>query len=234
MKKTAETKTSEYHCEHCRRDFVRPSSFLKHMCEQKRRWMDKDKPQNRIAFLAWLKFYKQIQPTKKKRDYADFIGSAYYIGFLKYGSYCVDIGVVSPDNYVDHLLKNSVPLDSWNSDRVYSTYLTLHLRSEDGLDAVRRSVEYMMDLAEKENVELRDVFKYVNSNKICHLICGGKISPWMLYHSKTGPEFLAKLNDDQRSVIYEYIDPERWNIKFKRDPKETQIVSEVINSIGGL
>jgi hypothetical protein len=56
----------------------------------------------------------------------------------------------------------------------------------------------------------------------------------MLYHSKTGPEFLAKLNDDQRSVIYEYIDPERWNIKFKRDPKETQIVSEVINSIGGL
>ena len=234
MKKTAETKTDEYNCDHCGRNFVRPNSFLKHLCEQKRRWMDKDKPQNRIAFLSWLKFYKQVQPTKKKREYVDFIGSAYYGGFIKYGTYCVDIGVVSPDNYVDYLLKNSVPLDNWNSDKMYSTYLTQHLRSEDGLDAVRRSVESMLDLADAENVDLKDVFRYVNANKICHLICSGKISPWMLYHSKTGPEFLEKLNDDQRNVIYEYIDPERWNIKFRRDAEETKTVSAVINGIDGL
>jgi hypothetical protein len=92
----------------------------------------------------------------------------------------------------------------------------------------------MMDLADSESVDLRDVFRYVNANKICHLICAGKISPWMLYHSKTGPEFLSRLNDDQRGVIYEYIDPERWNIKFKRDTEETKTVSAVIESIGGL
>lgn len=234
MKKKVETKTSEYHCEHCRRDFIRPASFLKHLCEQKRRWMDKDKPQNRIAFFAWLKFYQQVQPSKKKREYRDFISSAYYVGFLKYGTYCVDIGVVSPDNYVDYLLKNNVPLDNWNSDRVYSVYLTLHLRSENGLDAVRRSIEYMLDLAESENIQLKDVFRSVNPNKICHYICSGKISPWVLYHSKTGPEFLSKLNDDQRGVIYEYIDPERWNIKFRRDSEETRTVNQVIESIEGL
>lgn len=234
MKENQVTDTEEYRCEHCKRSFVRPNSFLKHMCEQKRRWMDKDKPQNRIAFHAWLQFYKTAQPSKKKREYIDFISNAYYGGFIKYGTYCVDIGVISPERYVDYLLKEKVPIDSWNSDKVYTKYLIFYLRSENGLDAVRRSIDNMLTLGELENVELRDVFRYVNPNKVCQYICNGRISPWVLYLSKTGPEFLGKLNDDQRSVIFEYIDPERWNIKFKRDAKEATDVSEVLEQIAGL
>ena len=62
MKEKVETELSEeYRCEHCKRNFVRPANLLKHLCEQKRRWQDKDKPSNRIAYNAWLKFYKTIQ-----------------------------------------------------------------------------------------------------------------------------------------------------------------------------
>jgi hypothetical protein len=132
------------------------------------------------------------------------------------------------------LLKENIPLDNWNSDKVYTKYLIFYLRSEDGMDAVRRSIDNMLTLSENENVELRDVFRYINVNKICQYICSGKISPWVLYLSTTGVEFLSKLNDDQRSVIFEYIDPERWNIKFKRDSAEAKNVSEVLNQIQGL
>jgi hypothetical protein len=112
--------------------------------------------------------------------------------------------------------------------------LIFYLRQEDGMDAVRRSIDHMLTLSENENVELRDVFRYVNSNKVCQYICSGKISPWVLYLSKSGPEFLSKLNDDQRNVIFEYIDPERWNIKFKRDTDEAKSVSTVLEQISGL
>lgn len=235
MKETVVTKQSEeYRCDHCKRTFVRPNNFLKHLCEQKRRWQEKDKPANRIAFEAWLKFYKMIQPTRKKKEYTDFISSAYYIGFVKFGIYCVESSVIDPLNYVNHLLKENVPLDNWNSDKIYTTYLILHLRSEDSMTAVKRSIENMISLAENENVQLRDVFKYVSSNKICHYIINGKISPWIIYQSKTGPEFLSKLNDDQRNVIYPYIDPERWNIKFKRDGEEVKTINSLIKEMDGL
>lgn len=237
MKTTNEnqaTDKEEYRCDHCKRSFVKPASFMSHMCEQKRRWMDKDKPQNRIAYSAWLNFYKTVQPSRKKRDYADFIGNAYYRGFIKYGIYCVEVGVVNPDRYAAYLLNEKVALDNWNSDKVYTKYLIFYLRQEDGMDAVRRSIDHMLTLSENENVELRDVFRYVNSNKVCQYICSGKISPWVLYLSKSGPEFLSKLNDDQRNVIFEYIDPERWNIKFKRDTDEAKSVSTVLEQISGL
>jgi hypothetical protein len=235
MKEKVETEQSEeYRCEHCKRNFVKPGNLLKHLCEQKRRWQDKDKPASRIAYEAWLKFYKTIQPFKKKKEYIDFISSAYYVGFVKFGLYCVEASVVDPLGYVNQLLKENTPLDNWNSDKVYTKYLILHLRSEDGMLAVKRSVDNMLTLSENENLQLRDVFKYVNINKLCYHIVNGKISPWMVYQSKTGVEFLSRLNDDQRNLIYPYIDPERWNIKFKRDNEETKMINSVIAQIEGL
>ena len=153
---------------------------------------------------------------------------------MRYGMYCVEAGVVNPMAYVDYLLKNNVSLDSWNSDKVYTTYLIFYLRDEDPLDAIKRSVEYMLNIAETENVQLQDVFRYVNSNKICHHIATGKISPWMLYRSKSGVEFLTNLNQDQQGIIFEYIDPERWAIKFKREADSVKQIEEIINEIGGL
>jgi len=225
---------SEYHCDHCKRSFKRPANLFKHLCEQKRRWMDKDKPANRIAYMAWLQFYKQIQPTRKKKEYADFIGSAYYLGFLRFGTYCAEARVINVDRYVDYLLKEKIALDNWSSDSVYTKYLIFYLRMENGMDAVRRSVEYMLELSESEHIQLRDVFRYVNSNKLCHYISSGKISPWVVYQSKTGIEFLSNLNDDQRAVIFDYIDPERWALKFKRDGEEVANVADVLNQIDGL
>lgn len=234
MKKIAETNTEELSCDHCKRSFVRPGSLLKHLCESKRRWMDRDKASNRIAFNAWLKFYQSMQPKRKKLEYTDFSSSPYYIGFVKYGTYCVEVGVVNPSSYIDYLLKEKISLDNWASDKVYSKYLVLYLRSENELDAIHRSVENMMKIAELDSIELRDVFRYASSNKICQLICNGKISPWILYQSKTGQEFLGKLNDDQRGIIYEYIDPEKWNIKFKREKEEVKMVNVIISEINGL
>ena len=235
MKEKVETELSEeYRCEHCKRNFVRPANLLKHLCEQKRRWQDKDKPSNRIAYNAWLKFYKTIQPTRKKKEYVDFIASAYYIGFVKFGLYCAESFVLDPLIYVDYLLKESVSLDNRGSDKIYTKYLVIHLRNEDGMKAVKRSIDHMITISENENVRLQDVFRYVNVNKICHHILNGKISPWMLYQSESGTEFLSRLNDDQRNLIYPYIDPERWNIKFKRDNEQVKIINDVIKEIDKL
>ena len=211
-------------CEHCNRTFVRNSTLLKHLCEQKRRWQDRERPGNRIGFHAWIEFYATCQPSKKKRDLTAFISSPYYSAFVKFGNYCCDINVVNTSEYVKYLLKSNISIDNWASDQVYSRYLIDYLKTEDAFDAIKRSVQTLLTIANEENIQLRDVLRYYHKNRLCHKITTGHISPWLLYFSDSGNEFLNSINVDQRTLIWEYIDTERWNIKFKRN---ADVVSEV-------
>jgi hypothetical protein len=223
MKKEQETKDS-HNCEHCGRGFIRESTLIKHLCEQKRRWLDKDKTSNRVGYSSWKNYYNKHHPSKKNTEYTDFIKSSYYTAFVKFGSYCVDAGVINPTEYIKYLISNHVSIDNWASDRYYGRYLIEYLRSEDPYDAVKRSATVLSDISQTENLKIGDVLRYANANKVCYLITTGKISPWMLYNSKSGVEFLSKLTQDQTNIVFEYIDPEKWNIKFKRDQ---QIISDI-------
>jgi hypothetical protein len=236
MTKTVASDTSadEYKCEHCGRQFVRPSTMFKHLCEQKRRWDERDRPANRIAFNAWLKFYEKLQPNRKRKDYRDFSSSAYYNGFMKFGTYCVDISAIHPLMYVEWLLKDKQALDNWTSDKNYTRYLTEHLLHETVEDAMYRTVKTLTNIADTQNLELRDVFRFVNPNRICQQIINGKISPWILYHSNTGIEFLSNLGESNRALIWDYIQPEKWQIKFKRNPEMVSTAKLFIDEIRGI
>jgi hypothetical protein len=224
--------TEEFRCEHCNRTFVKSGTLLKHLCEPKRRWMDRDRPSNRIAYLAWSKFYQQYQPRSKKKEYRDFSSSAYYGAFVKFGSYCVDVSVVNPLMYSDWLLKEKVSVDNWANDRHYGRYLIEYTRLEDGMDAVKRSVETLLKFSEEDNLQLGDVLKFTNANKLCHKIVSGKISPWLLFNSDSGRDFLSTLNSGQTEMIFEYINPDIWNIKFKRDSETVSNVRDLLKQAG--
>ena len=180
-KKTEATNTAiKYGCDFCNREFLRESTMAKHLCENKQRWMNKDLQGNRIGFQAWIQFYKKNTSTKKAKTYEEFIRSAYYTAFVKFGSHCANINAINVSRYVDWLLKNQIKVDTWATDTVYTKYLIEYLRNEDPFDAIARSVQTTMDLAEKEGIVPKDYLCYGNPNKICHSITNGKLSPWML------------------------------------------------------
>lgn len=230
MSVTGETK---FNCEFCKREFLRESTVLKHICENKRRYQDKDKQSNRIGFQAYLNFYKRNSSSKKQKTYEDFIKSAYYTAFVKFGNYCVEVNVLNPSRYSEWLLKNDYKIDgSWTSDSVYNIFLSQYLREEDPLDAVARSIETMISLSEPEKLLSKDYLRYGNINKICYSITTGKISPWVLYQSVSGKEFLGNLDETQVKMIVDYIDPELWAVKFKRDVSKAKEIEELLKSAG--
>lgn len=220
MKKTAEIK---HHCEFCNRDFVRENTLLKHICETKRRYNDRDRTGNRIGFNAWVQFYSR-HSRRAKTDYMDFAKSAYYTAFVKFGNYCHEAHVLNVSRYVDWLLKEQISIDHWNRDSNYTKFIIDHLKSEDPLDAIARSIESTVQLAEQDQIQTRDTFRYGNRNRICFEITKGRISPWMLYHSESGLQFIESLDTTQQKMILEYINPEQWAIKFQRN---TNIINEV-------
>jgi hypothetical protein len=157
--------------------------MIKHLCESKRRWQDKDLPGNRIGFQSWVEFYKKNTTSKKPKTYVDFVKSAYYIAFVKFGHYCIGIKCINVNRYANWLLKNQIKIDSWCSDTNYNKFLIQFLKEEDALDAIARSIETTIALAKEEKIQSKDYLRYGNRNRVCHLITNGKISPWMLYQS---------------------------------------------------
>ena len=227
---TVETAKQNYSCEFCNRSFLRESTIAKHICEYKHRWQDKDKRGNQIGFQAWIQFYKRNTANTKKRTYLDFIKSTYYNAFAKFGTYCVDSKVINVPRYVEWLLKNKISIDVWNKDTHYTNFLIEYLRQEDPLDAVARSVETLQELSIDEKLQYNDYLRYGNKNKICYNITTGRISPWMLYHSSSGLKFIDTLDESQVKLILEYIDPEKWAIKFKRNPDIVKTVKEICDA----
>jgi hypothetical protein len=178
------------------------------------------------------KFYKKNTTSKKPKTYVDFVKSAYYIAFVKFGHYCIGIKCINVNRYANWLLKNQIKIDSWCSDTNYNTFLIQFLKEEDALDAIARSIETTITLAKEENIQSKDYIRYGNRNRICHLITNGKISPWLLYQSESGVDFLSNLDEGQQRLIMDYINPEQWAIKFKRNTEMVVQVKELLNAAG--
>jgi hypothetical protein len=233
MKKKEEIdKAESYGCEFCNRQFLRKSTIVKHLCENKQRWLNKDLQGNRLGFQSWLQFYKKNTASKKNKTYEEFIRSAYYSAFVKFGNYCADVNVINVSRYADWLLKNQISIDTWTKDTNYTKFLIEYLRSEDPLDAIARSIQTTIDLSQIEQIQSKDYLRYGNVNKICYEITKGKINPWILYQSEGGLKFLDCLDESHVDMIIDYINPELWKIKFNREPENVRAVKEILNAGG--
>lgn len=223
--------TDKLKCEFCEREFVRENTLVKHICESKRRWQDKDKRGNQLGFQAWIQFYSK-HTSKKKKEYVDFVKSSYYSAFVKFGNYCLEAQVMNVPRYVDYLLKEKISIDLWNLDSNYTKFIIDYCKVEDPLDAIARSIETTVQLASIENIKTKDVFRYGNANRICFEITKGKISPWILYQSESGLSFLEKLDATQQKMILDYINPEQWALKFHRQKNIIPEVKELLHAGG--
>lgn len=231
MKKKKETE-NQLVCEFCEQKFTSETWFFKHVCKYKQRYLNKDLQSNRIAYQAWVDYYRKNFPQTKKTQYTDFIKNSLYEAFARFGNYCTEAKVINTPRYLDWLVKHNIRIDNWNSDTNYTKFLIEYLRVEDPYDAIHRSVETLFDLAETEEILGKDYLKYGNTNKICYNITTGKISPWILYQSKTGTHFLETINPDHVKLIFDYINPELWAIKFNKNKEIVKEVKELVSKIG--
>jgi len=229
-KKKAET--PELFCEFCKREFKQSGAFVTHVCEQKRRWNDKDEPVSRIAFQCWLDFMSRNSISKKQRTFQEFMKSPYYIAFKKLALYCINVKCSNPLQYLAWLCEKQIKIDTWNKDKYYNQFLMTYLRSEDPFDALERSVKATQEISEIAGIECNDCFRYANQNRIIQYIVNGRISPWMLYQSNSGQQFLENLNEAQQLMIIDYINPEMWSVKFRKYKEETDQIKNIL-ALGG-
>ena len=213
-------------CPYCGKEFTRERTLQVHMCEPKRRYLQRDEKWVVNAFMVFQRFYQIHQNTTKPKTYDDFVASAYYNAFVKFGRFMMHINPLYPEKYIDYVILSKVKLDHWSRDDLYETYLVDTLKVEPVEAALQRSIATMMDWAEEQHAQWSDYFRLVNTNRAVQHIQQGKISPYLILGCNAGKKLLKSLSDEQLQMIAKYISLEFWTQKFKSYPADHLFVQE--------
>jgi len=221
-----------FNCVHCDKSFMKEKTLVSHMCEQKRRALQKDEKRVQAGFMAFNRFFQLTQNCKKPKTYEDFCKTAYYNAFVKFGSFVNNVNPLYPDKFIDYVIKSGVKLDHWCRDALYEKYLYETLKTEPVEAAVQRSIATMIDWAEQNSASFTHYFNYVNLNRAVHDIKNGKISCWLMLNSKSGHAMLNKFSDEQLDMIAPALDMPYWVKRFRDTPADVALVKEICKETG--
>lgn len=218
-----------YVCEYCGSGYVREKTLAAHMCEKKRRALQKDEKRVRHGFYAFQRFYKLSAGAKNEKTYQDFCSSQYYNAFVKFGSFINNVKPLYPEKYIDHVVTSGVRLDHWCREEMYESYAVDLIRKEGVETALERSITTMSEWAEENKpATWNQYFFHVSTNRAVWNIKDGKISPWLILNCASGKELLGKFNDEQLKMIYNVLDPEHWALRFRRQKSDLSLVKEIV------
>ena len=203
-----------------------------HVCEQKRRYQDREEPGVRLGLQAYLRFYEMTQGSAKLKTFDDFAKSPYYRAFVKFGRHCVAIRAVNTARFVDWVVEKNKKIDHWCRDSVYAEYLAEYMRKESVNDALARAIEYSIDWSETHGHPAQDCLRYGNSNAVAYAVSTGRISAWVLYNCDSGQKLLDDLDQEQIAIVWPWIDPEFWQRKFRDYPADQEYAREMLRQAG--
>jgi len=217
-----------YVCEYCGTGYTKEKTLSVHVCEQKRRHLQKNEKRVQLGFYAFNQFYKLSAGAKKEKTYDEFCKSPYYNAFVKFGSFISNVRPLYPEKYINHVVTSGVKLDHWCREEMYEKYAIELIRKEGVETALERSIMTMMEWAEENPpAPWNHYFQHVSLNRAVWHIKDGKISPWLILNCKSGKQLLNQFNEEQLSIIYHIMNPEHWAMRFNRQPKDVQLVKDV-------
>ena len=231
MEKTTNEKV-QLVCKYCNKQFSRESSFFVHVCEQKKRFSEKNEPGVRLGLQAFLRFFSETQTLGKAKTFDDFVKSTYYRAFTKFGRHIVAINAVNPSRFIDWIIKQNKKIDYWCHEKLYSDYLSQYLQTEAVTDALERAIQYSIKWGEEYGHSDCDVFRLGNTNRVCYAIQTGRISAWVIYGSVSGRTFINNLNEDNLAQIWTQVNPEFWQKKFNDYAEDYLYVQDILEKAG--
>ena len=201
---------------------------MSHVCEKKRRALQKGEKHVQLGYIAFNQFYKLSAGARKDKTYEEFCNSQYYNAFVKFGSFVTNVRPLYPEKYINYVVTSGVKLDQWCREEMYEKYATELIRKEGVETALERSINTMAEWAEENNSVWNHYFLYAAPNRVVWHIRDGKISPWLILNCKSGKEMLNKFSDEQLNLIYHVLDPKHWALRFNRQKSDVQLVKDVV------
>lgn len=204
---------------------------MKHFCEPKRRAQELSSPIGQAAFgyyREWMRMKKYSQPGA-----AAFMESKFYRSFINFAQMVIDANISRPDKYMELMVVGEVMPLLWCRDTAYAIYLEWTDKLADPMEQVGESINYLMDVSERENVELKDVFAHLGIQQVLSLVRQRRLTPWLLFCSSSfKAHILSKLDASQVSAFGSVINAGYWTKKFETESGTLAKVKAIVAEFG--
>jgi hypothetical protein len=221
---------AEWNCHYCGKSFTHETSFMNHFCKERERYEELRTPIGQSAYgyySEWMRQYRRKPPAIDT-----FSTSRYYTSFVKFAKHAIKISLPSPDMFIRLMVERDISPTLWTRDQCYSIYLEFYDKAYDPLEQVKVSIETLIDLAGKNEVELSEIFKYLGPERINELLRLRKLSPWFIFCSAKFGEFLKTLPPEDWTEMSKVINPTYWSEKLDANKALVSDIIEISNGIG--
>lgn len=203
-----------------------------HVCEQKRRFLQRDEKPIKLGFMAYQQFFMRSMRHREPPTYEKFAKSTLYLAFVRFGRHIVDLNAVNPLGFVDFLLRLEAPIDRWISPTLYETYIRELNKNETPLDALERSFGVMQNWASETGEDWHNFFRLIDVPLAALYIANGRISPWVLFIATTAHDLMQRFNPEQEALVDRCIDADFWRLKIQRHRTDVETIREVLAEHG--
>lgn len=225
-----QSKRSSWTCHYCNRRMKSEAVFLRHHCPEKRKAEEIRSPLGQAAlgyYNEWMRLRRYSQQSS-----STFLSSRYYRQMMKFAQLVVDANIPNPEKYIELMVSGDVQPALWCANGAYRLYLEWMDSVADPLDQVRDSIETLIDIAEKEGVELSNIFTHLGSQRTLSLITKRKLSPWFCFNSGKFGEMFHSITADERRAYGIAVNSAVWAERFAKSQTVLNNVKDIISGIG--
>lgn len=219
-----------FRCEYCKQEFKRESTLYRHMCRDKKRWLQRDDQSVKLGLKMFNDWYRIAMGSKGTKDYAEFVKSRYYGAFVRFGLYILETRVLAPERYLRWLVEKKKPVDLWCKDSVYNEYLAEQSKRETAERALERFVLHAESWSERTGFHWSEYWRQVKPHVLVNDIKMGKISPWVFLGYSVAKERLEDLPGEMLNDIAETIDLPFWKRKIDVNRPTVEWIETILES----
>lgn len=223
-------KNGKFSCRFCNRIFSKEKTLLVHVCEQRRRFDQKDSLHGRYGLQAYMAI--RSYNSKEILGEEEFRSSEFYLACMRWGRFVIDVHCFNPTSYLKWLIDLKVSIDKWNLDSIYDCWLQDFVFIEDEWDSLDRSFKTMISWAEDNNQTYSDYFRLSSSTRILFDVSRALISGWVVYNCKSGQDWLTTVTSNDLEIIWPVINIERWNFRFDKLTESKKQIFDICMDAG--
>ena len=224
------TTDSGYSCKHCKKKFGNERIFMKHECTQMVRGREIQTPIGQAAYglyKIWMEKQRRAAPPIET-----FLSSAYFTSFMKFSEWLRETGVPEPQKYVELMVAAKIAPAMWRRNEAYQIYLEHFDKKTGPISQATTSIETILALAEGLECQPGEVFAKFQAGEILELIQQRRLSPWLLFCSKSFKDWYGNLHASDRSALMKGIGIDYWAMKMEQNPHVVSDLKNIVESIG--
>lgn len=221
-----------HRCKFCGTTFTTETWFVKHKCAAMVREEQFKSPAGQAAwnyYKSWMKVkHKSLTSSAQA-----FKKSKYFNTFYNFTKFVKKTHLPDINIFIELMVRTNVDPNYWSSDAAYRRYLEYITRQLPAKELAKITIKTLFDIAEAGEVDVSEVFGLLTPNEVIQLLHQRRLSPWILLNSKKFIDFYMKTTSSEERIVMETIvNPDYWAARFKKQPKDVEMVKQYITELG--